>query len=53
VKVLTADRVSRRWVIHFTLQEGRWLIRDCIAEGAPPEEPVRPSIPAPTKGHRP
>jgi hypothetical protein len=53
VKVLTGDRVSRRWVIHFTLQEGRWLIRDCIAEGAPPEEPVRPSTPAPTKGHRP
>lgn len=53
VKVRGADGVSRRWVIHFTLQEGRWLIRDCIAEGAPPEEPVWPTPPAPTKGRRP
>lgn len=53
VKVLTADRVTRRWIVHFTLQEGRWLIKDCIAEGAPPVEPARPTPSAPTKGHRP
>ena len=53
VRVLTRDGVTRRWNVHFMLQEGRWLIQDCIAVGEPPvDTPPSPS-PAPTKGHRP
>lgn len=53
VRVQTPDRVSRRWVIHFVLQEGLWLIRDVLAEGVPPERSMPSASPNPVKGHRP
>lgn len=43
---------TRRWVIHFAFQEGRWLIKDWIAE-QPRAETAR-GLPADTTGgHRP
>ena len=42
----------KRWVFHFTLREGRWLIKDWVAEEAPRPEPAG-SAPARTGGQRP
>ncbi len=44
---------TRRWVFHFTLRDGRWLIRDWLAEEAPRPEQARGAPPAKTGGHQP
>ncbi len=49
---VTGATGTRRWVFHFTLREGRWLIKDWIAEEAPRPEPAG-SAPARTGGQRP
>ena len=45
---------TRRWIIHFAMQDGLWLIKDLIAEGAaPPMVKARPAPRDTTGGHRP
>lgn len=44
---------SHRWVFHFALQEGRWLIRDWLAEEAPRPDAARGVPRDSTGGHRP
>lgn len=41
---------ARRWVFHFTLRDGRWLIREWIGEVAPPAAGAR-SAPGKTGGN--
>ena len=49
---VTGTTGTRRWVFHFALREGRWLIKDWIAEEAPRPEPAS-GAPARTGGQRP
>jgi hypothetical protein len=49
---VTDAKGTRRWVFHFTLHEGLWLIKDWIAEGAPRPDPAVPAPPR-TGGQRP
>lgn len=49
---VTGSTGPRRYVFHFALREGRWLIKDWIAEEAPRPEPAR-GAPARTGGQRP
>ena len=43
----------RRWVFHFALQDGRWLIKDWLAEASPQAEATRGAARDSTGGHRP
>lgn len=43
----------RRWVFHFALQDGRWLIKDWVAEESPRAEAARGAARDSTGGHRP
>jgi hypothetical protein len=43
---------TKRWVFRFTLRDGRWMIRDWIAEDAPRPDPAA-GAPAKTGGLRP
>ncbi len=43
----------RRWVVHFALQGGRWLIRDVVGEEAPRPVTPRAMSKDSTGGHRP
>jgi hypothetical protein len=38
---------TKRWVFHFTLQEGHWLIRDWLAEESP--RAGHPALPGPAR----
>ena len=49
---VTGSTGPRRWVFHFALREGRWLIKDWVAEEAPRSEPAG-GAPARTGGQRP
>jgi len=49
---ITGASGARRWVFRFTLRDGRWLIRDWIAEGSPGPDPAA-GQPAKTGGRRP
>lgn len=49
---VTGAKGTRRWVFHFTLRDGRWLIRDWIAEGSTGPDPAA-GEPAKTGGRRP
>ena len=44
---------SRRWVFHFALQDGRWLIKDWLAEESPRSDAARGATRDSTGGHRP
>ena len=44
---------TKRWVFHFTLQEGHWLIRDWLAEEAPRSNAARVPPPDSTGGRKP
>lgn len=44
---------TRRWVFHFTFQDGRWLIRDWLAEETPRSDATRGLPRDSTGGHRP
>ncbi len=44
---------TRRWIFHFAFADGRWLIKDWIAEGAPRPEYRVGSLRDSTGGHRP
>jgi len=43
----------RRWVFHFVLRDGRWLIKDWLAEETPRAESAPGAAPDSTGGHRP
>ena len=49
---VTGTAGVRRYVFHFSLHEGRWLIKDWIAEEAPRPAPAQ-GAPARTGGQRP
>ena len=51
-RISDAKGTPKRWVFHFTLHEGLWLIRDWIAEGSPRPDTAG-SAPARTGGQRP
>jgi hypothetical protein len=44
---------TRRWVFHFTLQDGRWLIKDWLAEQPPRADAAHGAPRDSTGGHRP
>ena len=44
---------TRRWVFHFAFHEGRWLIKDWIAEAAPRTQASRGAPMDTSGGHRP
>ncbi len=47
---ITGPQGVRRWVFHFMLRDGRWLIREWRAEETPRTEPVRGAAPEQTGG---
>jgi len=50
---VTGPEGVRRWVFHFTLRDGRWLISECRAEEAPRPNPTRGAPSDKTGGNRP
>ena len=42
---IKGDRETKRWIFHFTIRDGRWIIRDWV-----PIEDKRPSAPVPGAG---
>ena len=44
---------TRRWVFHFSLQDGHWLIRDWLAEETPRANAGREAAPDSTGGRKP
>lgn len=44
---------AKRWVFHFTLQDGHWLIKDWVAEETPRTDAARVALPDSTGGRKP
>ena len=50
---ITTKAGSQRWVFHFTLQDGHWLIKDWLAEQQAPNRASGPASPDSTGGRKP
>jgi len=44
---------TQRWVFHFALQDGHWLIKDWLAEQPPPSDAAHTAAPDSTGGRKP